>query len=118
MAVPVKKTTIPSNVKQPTDRQAGEDTVDPGFSFEVGGETFTLKPAKDNFTRGFYRRIRKESEVDQMFSIVELLAEDDATLDAFDAIPDDEFKTVFTEPFNAYFKAINGGSTVGESSAS
>ena len=106
--------------RTPQDRKpkAVETVEDNGFSFDVDGKTYTLKPAKEHFSRGFYRRIRKESEVDQMFSIVELLAEDEATLDAFDAIPDDEFKTVFTEPFNAYFKAINGGSTVGESSAS
>lgn len=116
MAV-AKKTSIPANVKQPTDRKASE-VEDEGFSFEFGGKTYTLKPAKENFTRGFYRRIRKESEVDQMFSIVELLAADEATLDAFDNIPDDDFKDVFADPFNAYFKEINGGSSVGESSAS
>lgn len=106
--------------RTPQDRKpkAAEAPEDTGFSFELGGKEFTLKPVTGNFSRGFYRRIRKESEVDQMFSIVELLAADQATLDAFDAIPDEDFKDVFAEPFNAYFKAINGGSTVGESSAS
>ena len=112
-----KKTSIPSGAKKPADHKTAE-VGDEGFTFETGGKTYTLKPAKENFSRGFYRRIRKESEVDQMFSIVELLAKDQATLDAFDEIPDDEFKAVFAEPFNAYFKSINGGSSVGESSAS
>lgn len=105
--------------KKPQDHKpkATEETEDNGFSFEVDGETYTLKPATGNFTRAVYRRIRKESEVDQMFSIVELLAPDEKTLDAFDRIPDEDFKDVFTKPFNTYFKKINGA-TVGESSAS
>lgn len=105
--------------KKPQDHKtkAEKQSEDTGFSFEVDGETYTLKPATGNFTRGFYRRIRKESEIDQMFSIVELLAPDEKTLDAFDNIPDEDFKDVFAQPFNAYFKKINGTS-VGESSAS
>lgn len=106
--------------KKPQDRKpkAESEVEDAGFTFEFEGKSYTLKPAKETFNRGFYRKIRKESEVDQMFSIVEALAKDEATLDAFDAIPDDDFKEVFAEPFNAYFKSINGGTSVGESSAS
>lgn len=117
MAAP-RKTVVPAGAKQPQDHQtATDETVDEGFSFVVDGKTYTLHPAKERMNRGFYRRIRKESQVDQMFSMVEELAKDEATLDAFDSIPDDEFKDVFAEPFNAYLKSMNGA-TPGESSAS
>lgn len=117
MAAP-RKTTVPAGARKPQDHQtAAEETVDEGFSFEVDGTMYTLLPATGRLGRGFYRRVRKESQVDQMFSIVEELAPDEETLDAFDSIPDEDFKDAFGVPFNEYLKSIKGAST-GESSAS
>lgn len=103
--------------RKPQDHKPKASTISDRFSFEWDGKTYTFKPTKEHINRGFYRRTRNESDVDRLFSMVEILAEDDETLEAFDNIPDEQFEEVFGDPFNAHLEAIEGASP-GESQAS
>lgn len=106
--------------KKPQDHKPKAEKVPEAFSFEYKGETYTLKPTRETIKPSWYRKNRHESEVDQMFSMVEALAPDDATLDAYDELldgPDEVFKEVFSDPFMEHLNALEGASP-GESKAS
>jgi hypothetical protein len=82
-----------------------------GFGFSHGGKDFQLADAADVLTVGYARKNRHKSESDQFFTIIEILAGDDA-LDAIDSMNKAEFKQ-FQIDFYAH-----AGVKLGESEAS
>lgn len=61
------------------------------FAFEHNGETFQLAAPEDVLTAGFTRQIRKLNQVDQLFTMIEALADEDA-LAAIDEMKKTEFE--------------------------
>ena len=75
--------------KQPQDRRKPDDEV---YEFEHNGETYTLPPYK-SIKPGLIRRVRKLSDMDATFTILEemappesLAALDDMTQERFDEV--------------------------------
>lgn len=95
-------------VKKPQDHKkpAGENV----FEFEHGGETYTL-PRFGGIKQGLIRRIRKLSDVDATFTILEEVASPE-TLEALDDMTGDEFNAVIREWME------HSGVTLGESGSS
>ncbi|MDN4645358.1 hypothetical protein [Arthrobacter sp. PsM3] len=88
--------------RKPQDRKPAQTpagTEAPGFEFEHHGETFTLASA-DTITSGFARKNRKLSPDDQLYTLLEELADDDA-LAAIDSMRKPEFE-VFQRAFFAH----------------
>jgi len=70
------------------------------FEFEHNGETYQLAVADEVLTAGYARKNRHKSLPDQLFSMLELLA-DKETLEAIDDMGRVEF-TAFQEAFYAH----------------
>lgn len=90
--------------KKPQDRltkQAVNETEGAPFEFEHGGKSFTLNSA-DTLDAGFARKNRKLSPDDQLFTLLEALADDEA-LAAIDSMKKAEF-----EAFQRAFFAHSG----------
>lgn len=123
MASPSKKTSIPANVKQPSDHKPAVDDVEvpEAFSFDYKGKTYTFKNTKETLKPSWYRRNRRNSPMDQMHAMVEALAADEETLDVYDELLDSDDEALmadtFAKPFNEYVEALFGA-TPGESKAS
>ena len=81
------------------------------FTFDFAGESYTI-PSFNALPMGAIRRARKcADEVDQAFTILELVVgEDSPALDALDRMDGDEF--------NEWFTAWTQGAPLGESSSS
>lgn len=94
--------------KKPQDHKkpAAEDA----FEFEHDGETYTL-PKFGSWSAGLVRRIRKMSDVDASFTIIEQVAEPDA-LAAIDAMTLEEFNQLQQD------WADHAGVSLGESDSS
>ncbi|HEX5541110.1 MAG TPA: hypothetical protein VFX60_06040 [Micromonospora sp.] len=76
--------------KKPQDRKKPD--AEDVFEFEHGGETYTL-PRYGSIKPGLIRRIRKLSDLDATFTILEEVANADA-LAALDDMSMDEFNQV------------------------
>jgi hypothetical protein len=78
--------------KKPQDRLAKAHPKGPEhpFHFEHEGVEYVLPPAADVFDVGFARRNRNRSQLDQLFLIIEGLA-DEKTLAAIDSMKGTEF---------------------------
>lgn len=84
----------------PQDRRSKrKKKAEPVFSFEAEGETFTfIKPTSDVVTPGWVRKHRTMTDVDQFFTLLEELADED-TLDVLDNLPQKEFERINEEFF-------------------
>lgn len=84
--------------KKPQDRQPKQahPSPDESFEFDHHGETFTLASA-DTLTAGFARKNRKLSPDDQLFTVLEALADDEAlaAIDSMNKAEFEEFQRVF-----------------------
>ena len=110
---------MPTTPKTPQDHQKKKSKA-PGrtepFSFDVDGETYTLK-SLDSLTTGWLRQNRRRTEVDALFTMFEALLPDNAkaakaTLDALEEMSQDEFSQL-QDDFNTH-----NGVRPGESIAS
>lgn len=99
---------MPTPRKTPQDHRSPSipGRADEPFIFEHDGKTFHLAAATDVLTAGYARKNRQKSVEDQLFSMLEILADDDA-LDAIDAMKRDEF-TKFQEDFFDHIGAKPG----------
>jgi len=87
------------------------DTPDTGndlFQYTTKDGTEIVLPRFDSVKPGVIRKIRKLSDVDQFFTVLEALA-DEATLSVVDELDQDEFQDLQTEWFR------HAGVDVGES---
>jgi hypothetical protein len=81
------------------------------FHYKINGKELTLPRFKDAVTFGIARRLRKLEPSEQVFELVEQLA-DEKALALIDTIPNDQIEAFFT----AWQE--DSGVTAGESSAS
>ena|SRR5690554_6166340 len=94
--------------KKPQDHK--KSVAEDVFEFEHGGETHTL-PRFGSWSAGLVRRVRKLSDVDATFTILEEVA-DEAALAAIDSMDLDEFNRLQQDWME------HGGVTLGESDSS
>jgi hypothetical protein len=86
---------------EPQDRRPKKTKkyVDPVFSFELDGETYTFKKAtSDVVTPGWMRKHRNLRDDQQFFEILEALADED-TIDAVDVASQKDFGRIYNEFF-------------------
>lgn len=77
--------------KKPQDHKSKDEGKNaPPYVFHVGDDTYSLDLKHPDLTAGFFRRNRKLSEDDQLFTILETIADED-TLAAIDTMNTDEF---------------------------
>lgn len=99
MATPSPRTRAP-RVPQDHKPKAAETGPEAPFVFKHAGKTYELSPAADFMTAGFARQNRHLSQAEQLFLIIEGLA-DDETLAAIDTMKGTEFKQ-FQQDFYAH----------------
>lgn len=82
-----------AQARTPQDHKPKKKTADPStpFVFEHNGQQFQLAAPEDVLTAGFTRQIRKLSQLDQLFTMFEALADEDA-LAAIDEMKKPEFE--------------------------
>ena len=85
--------------RKPQDHKTkqADPAPDEPFEFEHGGQTFSLSAPSEVLTAGFARKNRHRDSTDQLFTMLEVLA-DEAALDAIDDMKRDEF-AAFTGAF-------------------
>nr|WP_274635531.1 hypothetical protein [Microbacterium bovistercoris] len=76
---------------KPQDHKTKTAQPDEPFEFAHAGKTYQLAPPSEVLTAGFARANRRRSQEDQLFTMLEALADDD-TLKAIDEMKRDEFK--------------------------
>ena len=92
--------------KKPQDRKP--KTTDPAesFTFEHGGKSHTFKPTVEHITPGFLRKNRKLNDMDAVFEIFEVLA-DEEQLEVIDNLSHEEFGQLVKD-FYAHLGALRG----------
>lgn len=95
--------------KKPQDRKPKkvEPRPDEPFEFEHDGETFTLSAPSDVLTVGWARKNRHRTLEDQLFTLIEAIADKDAL-----AAIDDMRKAEFEEFQRAFY--AHSGISLGE----
>lgn len=106
--------------RQPQDRKPKATAIGEHFSFIHNGTEFTFpKPFADVQNPKFLREHRRRPDLDMTFTIIEVLADDDADiLDAIDGMGLKEFNKLSTRLNKALSNAVEGSDELGESAAS
>lgn len=96
-----------AEIKKPQDHKSKDEGKNaPPYVFSVGDDTYQLDVKHPDLTAGFFRKNRKLAEDDQLFTILETIA-DEKTLDAIDSMDTDEFGE-FVEGFYKQLGANTG----------
>lgn len=92
--------------KAPQDHKTKATDEPEAFTFEHDGETYSFKPTKSVLTPGFVRKHRHSDGGDIVYTLIELLTDEDA-LDVLDNMSFEDNRAVI-KAFDKHVEALMG----------